>query len=148
MQRTRRTLRDVAVITATTAPLLLALASPAAAEPHTATLTVGPVNLPAVVPVEACIDDLCVSTPEATDVTLRVVATTLTEGQPLELTSVPCPSGHGAAVTVSTSVTATVTIEALVTGNGPLGPISVPVGPRIQTIGADTPGVTVLSCSS
>lgn len=149
MKRTRRSIRrSAAAVAFGTAPLLLALATPAAAAPHTATLTVGPVSLPSVLPVKGCVDDDCVTTPALTDVTLTVNATTDTSGDPVVLTSVPCPTGAGAAITVTTTVTAKVTIAAQVTGNGPTGPVNIPLGPKTQTITAGTPGLTVSSCTS
>jgi hypothetical protein len=141
----KRYARMLAVATAVVlTPMIFAVATPAFADSHTVTLSVGPVSLPGL-PVSACIDGTCVSTPVLTSVGVSVTATTDTSVAPT-LAAVSCPNGGlGVAVVVTTATSVSVTISALVTGTSPDGPVSVPVGP--ETVTVSTPGVIVSACT-
>jgi len=145
-----RTRRVAVAVVATAAALAapLAWASPALAEPHTVTVTVGPVSAPGV-PVSACVDSTCASTPAVTELALTASVTADAAASSVLLEPVACPTGSdGAAVRVSTSTTVTVRVSATLSGTGPEGPVLVTVGPKTHTLSASTPGVVVSSCTA
>ena len=141
-----------AVVTA--ASLALALLpltwpTPAFADTHSVSLTLGPAPLPQV-PVSACIDTTCVSTPALTGAMLT--ATVTVTGSPLPLvilTPATCPgAGQGIAIEVSSLRPVTVTISGSVAGTTPSGPVTIPVGPVTETVATGTPGVLVSACTN
>jgi hypothetical protein len=127
--------------------LPLTLASPAFADSHTATLTVGPVVLPAA-PVEVCLDTTCTSTESLLNVTLKAEATTTSSVQPVVLTRTDCPAGTlGAGINLSSSVAASATVKVTATGTGTDGTVkTVVVGP--QTVTVDQPGLVASACTT
>ncbi|MGW0879486.1 hypothetical protein [Streptomyces sp. NPDC002671] len=124
-------------------------ASPAFAVPTSTSLTVGPVALPQV-PVSACVDTTCVSTPTLASVTLTATATVDGSITPVVLTREDCPNGGlGAAVRVTTTQTVSVTLSAAVSGTTASGgPYSTSVGPKTETITAGAPGALISACTS
>ncbi|WKX72266.1 hypothetical protein [Streptomyces sp. XD-27] len=126
----------------------LALATPASAASHTATLTVGPVILPSV-PVQVCLDSTCTPSTPLVNVTLKAEATTDTAVVLPTLTKSQCPSGQlGAALTItSTDAQATASVKVTATGLGTDGQQkTVVVGPKTVSVGA--PGVVASACTT
>ncbi|MGP3969653.1 hypothetical protein [Streptomyces sp. 6N223] len=116
-----------------------------AAEPHTVSLTVGPVVLPGV-PIEVCIDTTCTPTSPLLDVTATAEVTTeATTG--LTLTPASCPDGSlGVAIRASSGTAADATVELTVTGTALDGERKeLTVGP--ENIGVDAPGVVISVCT-
>lgn len=119
-------------------------ASSAEAAPQTVTLAVGPIALPGV-PVSACVNSTCQTTPSLTSVTLNVSATADTSAAPT-LTAVSCPNGGtGAAVKLTTATSASATVSAQVSGTKTDGtPFQLSQG---QTVNVSTPGVIISACT-
>ncbi|MFF3249083.1 hypothetical protein ACFYWY_36375 [Streptomyces sp. NPDC002870] len=145
MNTQRRGARMLGVIALGVLPL--ALATPASAAPHTATLTVGPVGLPAV-PVQVCIDSTCTPSTPMLNVTLKAEATTADSVQPVVLTQLACPAGQlGAALTITSDTAAGASIKVTATGTGTDGQQkTIVVGP--ETVTVDVPGVAVSACTT
>lgn len=127
--------------------LPLALATPASAAGHTATLTVGPVVLPAV-PVEVCLDSTCTPSTPLLNVTLKAEATTDVDIEPVLLDETACPAGQvGAAIKVTSDTAAGASIKVTATGTGVDGqPKTIVVGPKTVTV--DVPGVVASACTT
>ncbi|WP_055495668.1 hypothetical protein [Streptomyces sp. TP-A0356] len=121
--------------------------TPAFAASHSVSLTVGPVPVPHV-PLSACIDTTCVSTPPLNSVTLSTTATVNGPALPI-LTPAPCPNGgRGAAIRISSLTPTTVTISGSVSGTSSSGQVNIPLGPVTETITPGTPGVLVSACTT
>jgi hypothetical protein len=127
--------------------LPLALASPAVADPHTATLTVGPVILPSV-PVELCVDGDCTPESPMANATLTVEATTDGDVQPVVAEVSACPDGElGLAIRATTATAASATLTVTVNGTGVDGESrTIVVGPRDVTL--DPPGAVASLCTT
>ncbi|MCW7944427.1 hypothetical protein AAW14_20990 [Streptomyces hygroscopicus] len=139
----------MAMITAAVAlgALPFAAPAPAFAASHSVGLTVGPVPIPQV-PLSACIDTTCVSTPPLNSVKLTTTATVNGLALPV-LTAASCPNGgQGAAIRVSSLTPTTVTISGSVTGTSSSGPVNIPLGPVTERITPGTPGVLVSACTT
>ncbi len=129
--------------------LPLALPTPAFADTHSVSLTLGPVPLPQV-PISACVDTTCVSTPALTSATLTATASVTGGPLPLVLlTPASCPTGSlGIGVQVSSLKPVTVTVGGSVSGTTTNGPVTIPLGPVTETIVPGTPGVLVSACTT
>ena len=127
--------------------LSLALPTPAIADSNSVSLTLGPIPQ---VPISACVDTTCVSTPALTSATLTATATITGDSLPLALlTSASCPTSTlGIAVRVSSLKPVTVTVSGSVSGTTTNGPVTIPVGPITETIVPGTPGVLVSACTT
>ncbi len=127
--------------------LPLAAPTPAFAASHSVSLTVGPVPVPQV-PLSACIDTTCVSTPSLNSVTLTTTATVDGLALPI-LIPVPCPNGgQGVAISVSSLKPTTVTVSGSVSGTSSSGPVNIPLGPVTERITPGTPGILVSACTT
>ncbi|WP_035839098.1 hypothetical protein [Kitasatospora azatica] len=128
--------------------LPLVLATPAFADSHSVSLAVGPLPVPHV-PVTACIDTTCVTTPPLTSVTLAATATVTSGPLPVVLLlPASCPNGgSGVEISVSSLQPVTVTVSGSLSGTTTSGPISIPLGPVTQTVGPGTPGLLVSACT-
>jgi hypothetical protein len=117
-----------------------------AAEPHTISLTVGPLVLPAV-PLEVCIDNACTPTSSPLlDVTATAEVTTdATTG--VTLTPASCPDGElGVALRASSDTAADVTFALTLTGTALDGERrELTLGP--ENIGVDVPGAVIAVCT-
>jgi hypothetical protein len=127
--------------------LPLAFASPAFADTHTATLSVGPVVLPGL-PAQVCIDATCTPSTALLNVGLTAQATTDVTVAPVTLTATSCPVGQlGAAIKVTSATTVSATVTATATGLGLDGQLhTVVVGP--ETVSVGPVGVTVSACAT
>lgn len=127
--------------------LPFAAPAPAFADSHSVTLTVGPVPVPNV-PLSACIDTTCVSTPPLKTVKLTTTVT-VNGGALPTLTPASCPNGGlGAAIRISSLTPSTVTISGSVSGTSSSGPVNIPLGPVTGQVGPGTPGVLVSACTT
>ena len=127
--------------------LPLTLASPAFADTHTATLTVGPVVVPGI-PVQVCIDSTCAPSVPTLSTTLTAEATVDATVAPVNLTPALCPAGEvGAAIEVSSATTVSVTIKVTATGPGLDGQQhTTVVGP--ETVSVGPAGVVLSACAT
>lgn len=113
--------------------------APSLASAASLALSLGPFSLPSV-PVEVCIDDTCITTPQLSAATLETSIQVQGLALPLVLPGA-CPAGQiGAVLTVASLLPTTATIDVSVSGdlNGEpfeqgLGPISTPLGPGSST---------------
>lgn len=109
----------------------------------TAFLTVGPIVLPIAVPVSACINSICVSTPSETNSITLTAPVTDTVGVAV-LTPGTCPLGEvGAVINISTGGSATISGTVSGTADGMpfselLGPVTV-AGPSATVSAWATP---------
>ncbi|MEU9047586.1 MULTISPECIES: hypothetical protein [unclassified Kitasatospora] len=141
----------VAVTTASLAlaAIPLTAATPAFADSHSVSVSVGPVSLPQV-PVTACVDSSCVTTPPLTSASLTATATVTHGPLPMVLLlPTVCPNGGtGLALQVTSLVPVTVTVSGSISGTTTSGtPVSVPLGPVTQTLTPGTPGLVVSACT-
>lgn len=110
--------------------MLIGMTGQALALTKTISASAGPVPLPNV-PVEVCVDDDCVTTPDLKAVSLELtVPLELNLGSLPLITSGTCPEGETGVVLKVTTGTTSVKASGLVTGTLPTGDsIMIPVGP-------------------
>lgn len=124
--------------------IVLLMQGTAFAEPTVVSVGAGPVPVPNV-PVEACVDDECESTPALSSVSLDVEASSDVTSTPPTITPGTCASGTGIAFVVQTG-SDQATVRGEVSGTLPDGSLfSEPVGP--VTVPADE-SATVSACTS
>lgn len=120
--------RSVVVWAGLTAAVLTA-ASPSTASAATVSVSVGPIPLPDV-PIEICINDTCITTPELSEVSLTATASANGLALPT-ITPGVCPSGQiGVVLNVGSVLPSNVTIELGISGELPVGdPFDTSLGP-------------------